>query len=295
MIAVDHLAVVGVGLIGGSFAKALRAAGKVGRITGIGRSEANLLEAKRLGIIDHYAMDLVAVAGADLIMVAVPMGAYGQVFSALELHARADAIITDAGSTKQHAIRMAEQFLTAPGRFVPAHPIAGAEHSGAAAASVDLFVDRLVVITPTPKSESQLVGRVTDLWQTIGANVVEMDAKQHDQFLAAVSHLPHLAAFALVNAVAAQGDGAHDPFGFAAGGFRDFTRIASSSPVMWRDIALTNREALLASIDAMAGQLAQLRGAIAQGDGALLLEHFTKAKAARDGWLARSEGGMIGG
>jgi len=292
---IKNLAVVGVGLIGGSFAMALRAAKGIAvqHITGIGRSEANLLAAKRLGIIDEYARDLAAVEDADLIMVAVPMGAYGQLFSALELHARADAIITDAGSTKQYAIQMAEQFLTAPGRFVPAHPIAGAEHSGAQAARENLFEDRLVLMTPTAYTESDLVLQVSNLWQLVGARVVTMDAAQHDRFLANVSHLPHLAAFALVNAVAKESE--ENPFDFSAGGFRDFTRIASSSPVMWRDIALTNREALLMSIDGMQGELTNLRRAVAQGDSEKLLHHFTQAKLARDGWLARREREVTGG
>ena len=281
---IHHLAVVGVGLIGGSLARALRAAGAVETVTGIGRGAENLITAEKLGIIDRWSHDLAAVADADMVVVAVPMGAYAQVFSALALHARADAVITDVGSTKQHALAMAAAYLTAPGRFVAAHPIAGTEHSGAAASRVDLFRDRLLIMTPDDATEQDACRRVAAMWQLADAEVITMDAARHDYLMAAVSHLPHVAAFAIVNAVAGR-DGEEDPLQFAAGGFRDFTRIASSSPTMWRDIALTNREALLANIDALRGELDTIRRAVEAGDGEQLTRLFTRAKEARDRWL----------
>jgi len=285
---ISHLAIIGVGLIGGSLARALRSAGLVERVTGIGRGEANLIEATRLGIIDGWSHDVAAVADADMIVVAVPMGAYAQVFSGLALHARADAVITDVGSTKQHALLMAERYLTAPGHFVAAHPIAGTEHSGAAASRADLFRDRMLIVTPGAVTEQSASRRVMAMWQATGAKVISMDARRHDYLMAAVSHLPHVAAFAIVNAVSCQGDHGEDPLPFAAGGFRDFTRIASSSPTMWRDIALTNRDALLANIDALTDQLHAIRHAVSDGDGQQLTQIFTRAKSARDAWLQRT-------
>jgi len=283
--AIPHLAIVGVGLIGGSLARALRAAGCVEKITGIGRGEANLIEAKELGIIDHWSHQMAAVADADMVVVATPMGSYQTIFSALAQHARHDAIITDVGSTKQHALSMAARYLTPSHRFVAAHPIAGTEHSGAAASRADLFQDRLLIITADDGSEENAQQQVATMWRTVGANVITMAAARHDHLMAAVSHLPHIAAFAIVNAVSNQGEGGDDPLQFAAGGFRDFTRIASSSPTMWRDIALTNRDAVVANIDALIDQLSAIRQAVSSGDSQQLTQLFTHAKSARDAWL----------
>jgi len=286
LITISHLAIVGVGLIGGSLARALRAAGCVARITGIGRGEANLIKAKELGIIDCWSHDIAAVADADMVVVAAPMGSYAQLFAALAKHVRCDAIVTDVGSTKQHALAMAARYLTASIRFVAAHPIAGTEHSGAAASRGDLFQDKLLIVTPDGTTEAQAEAQIKAMWQRVGANVITMQAARHDELMAAVSHLPHIAAFAIVNAVSNQGEqGGDDPLQFAAGGFRDFTRIASSSPTMWRDIALTNRDAMVANIDALTDQLSLIRQAIADGDSQQLTQLFTHAKSARDAWL----------
>ncbi|MDX8413751.1 MAG: prephenate dehydrogenase/arogenate dehydrogenase family protein [Mariprofundales bacterium] len=286
MITIPHLAIIGAGLIGGSLARALRKAGCVERITGIGRGKTNLIEAKKLGIIDHWSHDIAAVADADLVVVATPMGTYDEIFSALTKHARADAIITDIGSTKQHALLMAARHLPPSARFVAAHPIAGTEHSGASASRADLFQNKLLIITPDTTTEARAEAQVKAMWQTVGANVITMQAARHDALMAAVSHLPHIAAFAIVNAVSNQGKhGGDDPLQFAAGGFRDFTRIASSSPDMWRDIALTNRDAMVANIDALTDQLSAIRQAISHGDGQQLTQLFTHAKSARDAWL----------
>jgi len=283
---VKHLVVIGVGLIGGSVARALKHAGFVGRVTGVGRSRENLDRARELGIIDHWTHDIAeAVHDADMVLVAVPMGAYDRVFAELAKALPKTAVVTDAGSTKQHAIDVAEKHLADSSRFIPAHPIAGTEESGAEASFAELFVGHLCILTPTENADAQSLAIVDAMWEATKSRIVHMGAKQHDDFLASVSHLPHLAAFALVNAVRKQGDEEHDPFQFAAGGFRDFTRIASSSPEMWRDIALSNRDALSANIDALQAELAEMQRALENGDGEKLLQSFAAAKKARDEWL----------
>lgn len=291
---IGHLVVIGVGLIGGSFARALRHAGAVDRITGVGRSRGNLDRARELGIIDDWTHDIAeAVHDADLIFVSVPMGGYEQVFSELAEAVSRTVIITDAGSTKQHAVEVAERLLPDPSRFVPAHPIAGTEQSGAEASFAELFEDRLCILTPTGSTDPEAADAVEGLWKAAGSRVVRMDATSHDDFLASVSHLPHLAAFALVNAVRNQsGDDALDPFRFAAGGFRDFTRIASSSPEMWRDIVLANSEAVASKIDAFQVELTALKAALQRGDGEALLTAFSAAKQARDEWLEKHGGSL---
>lgn len=291
---IDHLVVIGVGLIGGSVARALRHAGCVNRITGVGRSRDNLDRARELGIIDHWTHDIAeAVHDADMVLVAVPMGGYEQVFGELAGVVPESALITDAGSTKQHAIDVAERFLPDPSRFVPAHPIAGTEQSGAEASFAELFEDRLCILTPTDATDAAAIDAVEAMWQATGSRVVRMDAASHDDLLAAVSHLPHLAAFALVNAVRGEGgDDERDPFRFAAGGFRDFTRIASSSPEMWRDIVLSNRESLVGKIDAFQSELSMLKEALQSGDDEKILNAFAAAKKARDEWLATHGGSL---
>jgi len=290
---VPHLVVIGVGLIGGSVARALRRAGFVGRITGVGRSRQNLEEAVRLGVIDDWSQRAaLAVRDADVVLVAVPMGMYEQVFMEIAGHLPAGAVVTDAGSTKQHALEVARRTLPSPSRFIAAHPLAGTEQSGVVASFAELFENRLCIVTPDVASDPEAVKLVKELWQATGSRVMEMPAVEHDDFLAAVSHLPHLAAFAIVNAVRKLGDEAHDPFQFAAGGFRDFTRIASSSPEMWRDIALCNRDALIGKLDALQVELSGMREALTAGDGERLLQEFAAAKAARDQWLATHGGSL---
>ena len=284
---------VGVGLIGGSIARALKHAGFVGRVTGVGRSRENLDRARELGVIDHWTHDIAEAADdADLVVVAVPMGAYDRVFSELAKTLPKKAVVTDAGSTKQHAIDVARKHLSDSSRFIPAHPIAGTEQSGVEASFAELFEDRLCILTPTENADAESLALVTTMWEATKSRVVQMDAKQHDDFLASVSHLPHLAAFALVNAVRKQGDDEHNPFQFAAGGFRDFTRIASSSPEMWRDIALSNRDALSVNIDALQAELAELKRVLESGDGEKLLQSFAAAKKARDEWLEKHGGSL---
>ena len=283
-----HLVIIGVGLIGGSAARALKKAGAVERVTGVGRSLANLEKAKQLGVVDAFATDIAkAVHDADTVLVSVPMGAYETVFSAMAESLPKKAVITDAGSTKQHAIDMAHKHLRNTGCFVPAHPIAGTEDSGVEASFTELFQGRLCILTPGDGTDADALAKIKALWTATGSRVECMSASEHDDLLAAVSHLPHIAAYALVNAVRKLGNGENDPFKFAAGGFRDFTRIASSSPAMWRDIALANKNSLLHKIDGLQEELSILREALEKADGGKLLDDFSKAKQARDDWLAK--------
>jgi prephenate dehydrogenase len=282
----QRLAVIGVGLIGGSVALALRRAGVVGHVVGIGRGRANLERALALGVIDEIGADPAAgVAQADTVVVAVPVGQFDAVLQAIRPALARDVVITDGGSTKQDVIAAARPALGERWpRFVPAHPIAGAEHSGVEAARAELFDGRNVVLTPVAETDSDAIARAELLWSKCGARVARMVPAEHDRVLAAVSHLPHVLAYALVSMIAKRAD-AGQLFGFAAGGFRDFTRIASSSPEMWRDIALANRDALLAEIDAYGVVLEAVRDLVAGSDGPALQRLFAEAREAREAWL----------
>lgn len=284
MTQIKHLVVIGTGLIGGSLALALKRAGCVERVTGVGRSAENLKEAVQLGVIDDFSHDIAtAVADADMVLLAVPVAACDQVFAALATSLPDKAIVTDAGSTKQSVMASAEKHLSDVSHFVPAHPIAGTEHSGAAAAFAELFENKKCILTPNEQTDTKALVQVQAMWEAVGARVKIMSAAEHDDVLAAVSHLPHLAAFAIVNAV---GKSDH-AFRFAAGGFRDFTRIASSSPEMWRDIALCNQQSIVDKIDALQEELTALRDALSTHDGDALLDKFTSAKQARDIWMSK--------
>jgi prephenate dehydrogenase len=278
------LAIIGVGLIGGSFALALKQARKVSKVIGVGRNAANLKVAMERGILDSIAPDAASAArDADLVMVAAPVGQYAQVFSSL---ANTKALITDAGSTKRDVIAAARAALgSGISRFVPGHPIAGAEKSGAAAASADLFRGRRVVLTPLQENAKDAVSTVEAAWSACGARVSRMDADEHDAVLAAVSHLPHLLAFALVHDVARR-DNSAQLFSFAAGGFRDFTRIASSHPEMWRDICVANRDRLLEEVSRFSTKLDQVKALLDRPQD--LEKLFAEARAARDAWIHSS-------
>ncbi len=285
------LVVVGVGLIGGSVALALRQATRVGTVVGIGRGRANLEVAQRLGIVDRFrTLDedwTVEVADADVVLLATPVAQFPALFAALHGKLGPQTIVTDAGSTKQDVIAAARTSLgDAFARFVPAHPIAGTEHTGAAAAFATLFLDRNVVLTPVPESDAGAVATIGALWEACGARLRTLEPSAHDRIFAAVSHLPHLLAFALVDAFASRPD-ADDIFRYAASGFRDFTRIAAGSPEMWRDISLANREALLAEIAAFRNQLDRVAAMVAAGDAAALEAVFARASSARRAWGAR--------
>jgi prephenate dehydrogenase len=278
------LAVIGVGLIGGSFALALKKAKAVSHVAGVGRSKENLKLARERGIIDSIAPDAaMAAKDADLVLVATPVAQFDSVFASL---ANSNALITDAGSTKRDVIAAARKALgSGIARFVPAHPIAGAEKSGAAAASAELFHNRRVVLTPLEENSPQAIARVERAWAACGARLSRMPADEHDAVLAAVSHLPHLLAFALVHEVAGRKN-AEQLFSFAAGGFRDFTRIASSHPEMWRDICVANKDQLLTELARYTEKLGHVRALIEKP--AELEKLFAEAREARDRWIRSS-------
>ena len=283
---IERLCVIGVGLIGGSLARALRDAGACQEVVGAGRNPANLQTAVDLGVIDRYETDLArAVAGADMVLVAVPLGAMAAVFRAIRGHLAPHAVLTDAGSAKGSVIEAVKQvFDGVPAAFVPGHPIAGTEQSGVEASFAGLYRNRRVILTPLPDTDAHATDRVRDMWEAAGADVVEMDPVHHDAVLAATSHLPHVLAFTLVESLVRMGDEG-EVFEYAAGGFRDFTRIAASDPVMWRDICLANGDAIQLMIEHFMTDLQELTGAIQNRDGQRMLDIFTSAKAARDRYV----------
>lgn len=280
---ISKLVVIGVGLIGGSLACALRKAGKVGSVVGVGRGIANLEQAVQLGVIDSYSLDAAqAVADADMVVIGATLGSTADILTRIAPALPPDTIVTDVGSTKASVVAAARVALGYKfSCFVPGHPIAGTEHSGAEAAFADLYVDHRVILTPLTDTDAQALARVQAMWEATGARVTQMSVADHDRVLAATSHLPHMLAFTLVDMLAAAPD-ADDIFAFAAGGFRDFTRIASSNPEMWRDIALANRDALLAICGDYHARLERLMQALRDGDGASLEQSFKRAKQARD-------------
>jgi prephenate dehydrogenase len=288
----QRVAVVGVGLIGGSFALALKEAKACGHVVGVGRSPANLKLALSRGAIDSISTDpAVAAEGADLVLVASPVGQFEKIFRAVAASLKPDAVLTDAGSTKRDVVAAARKALKKKiGQFVPAHPIAGAEKSGAGAANAELFRGRRVVITPLKENAPAAVDKVNRAWSTCGARTSQMSPEQHDAVFAAVSHLPHLLAYALVHEVNGRKNAA-ELFSFAAGGFRDFTRIASSHPEMWRDICLANADKLGAELASYSKKLAAVKKLLSRGDAEALEKLFNEARDARDGWLQKTWAG----
>jgi prephenate dehydrogenase len=286
MARVEKLVVVGVGLIGGSFALALKEAGAVGRVIGVGRGAQNIRRALELKIIDAAgALDAATLGDADLVLLAVPVGQMRSVMRAIAPLLGANTVVTDAASTKQDVVELARHELKGSlSRFVPGHPIAGTEKSGAEAAFAQLYLGRKVVLTPLAKSEAGAVALVRSAWEQCGARVFEMRPQEHDAVLATVSHLPHVLAYALVDQVARHKN-AKQLFSYAAGGFRDFTRIASSHPEMWRDICLANREAVLAELKRYGKGLDKLRSVLKRGDAKALDKLFSGAREARERWL----------
>ena len=280
---IERLCVVGVGLIGGSLARALRAAGAVREVVGCGRERANLERAVALGVVDRFTQDVgEAVSGADLVFLAVPLGAMRPALEALRGRLAPGAVITDGGSAKASVVADARAvFGAVPPFFVPGHPIAGTEKNGVEASFATLYRSRRVILTPLHETDPGAVAQVEEMWRACGAEVSYMTVGHHDEVLAATSHLPHMLAYALVDSLARLDE--HDEvFRYAAGGFRDFTRIASSNPVMWRDICIANREALARMLARFSGELAELTAAVERGDGEGLLETFARAKRARD-------------
>jgi len=278
----------GVGLIGGSFIRALKASeqGAAMHFVAMGRSRASLEQALAAGVVDAIGDDWAsALDGADFVLLGAPVGAATAMLTAMQPHLQAQTVISDVGSTKGDVVAAARAALgVGAAQFVPAHPIAGAEQSGVAAARADLFVDRRVVLTPLPENQPPAVALVTALWRLCGARVCEMNHAAHDNLFAAVSHLPHLLAFTLVNEFAGRNN-ADELFSFAAGGFRDFTRIASSHPEMWRDICVANRRALIRELDVYMEELLRARVMLAAADGDALERMFDNARSRRNAWL----------
>jgi prephenate dehydrogenase len=281
------IVIFGVGLIGGSFALALRKANAVGEVVGFGRSASNLKQALQLGIIDRIGEDVAEVGDADLVLLATPVGQMAELMARIAPYLGTHTLVTDGGSTKSDVVRDAyAQLGSKVAQFVPAHPIAGAEQSGPAAALENLYQGKRVVLTPLPENSQQAIARARAAWEECGAVVSELAPEQHDEVFAAVSHLPHLLSFALVHDLA-QRDNRDVLLSFAASGFRDFTRIAASSPEMWRDICLANREALLRELLQYARELHGLYQALERGDAAKLDEVFTEARRVRAGWTEK--------
>ena len=280
---IDRLVIVGLGLIGGSLARALKERNAVGEVIGTGRREASLIRGQELGVIDRWTLDLgEAVKDADVVVIAAPTLAAEKVLESLKPHMRSDLIVIDVASVKGSLVTAAERiFGEVPAQFVPGHPIAGSEQSGVEASTGDLYVDHRVILTPLSTTRTDALETIRAMWQATGAEVVDMDVAEHDVVLAATSHLPHVLAYGLVDALAQSGS-AQAIFRFAAGGFRDFTRIASSDPVMWHDIVRANREAVLDSLDTFTEHLAGMRKAIESDDSEAILATFERAKKARD-------------
>ncbi|NMM36506.1 MAG: prephenate dehydrogenase/arogenate dehydrogenase family protein [Glaciimonas sp.] len=283
------IVIFGVGLIGGSFALALKKAAAATHTVGVGRTAAPLARAIELGIIDSASSsdsDALATClrDADLVLIAAPVAQTEAILEAIAPHLQAGTIVTDAGSTKTDVVAAARRALGAKiAQFVPGHPIAGRELNGPEAALSDLYLGKKVVLTPLPENAMDDVARVAAAWQQCGAIIHRLTPEQHDRVFASVSHLPHLLAYALVDDIARKPH-ADLLFQYAASGFRDFTRIAGSSPEMWRDIALANQTALLSELDAYMLQLTHLRSALAGGDGGALEAIFANAQQARQRW-----------
>lgn len=287
---IERLIVIGLGLIGGSFSLSLKAAGGCKEVIGVAVNDVIGQEAQQAGLIDQWVLDLSAITPApsarDVIFIAVPTLAVRSVLEAIKAaNVGADVTITDGASVKGSVERDAiAVFGEVPSNLVLGHPIAGSEKSGVSAAKEGLFDQHRVILTPLANTDHEHFERVRQLWQTIGAEVLTLDVANHDAILGATSHLPHVIAFSLVDTLAHDSHN-EDIFRYAAGGFRDFTRIASSDVTMWRDIMLANRDAVIDAIDLFSNNLAQLRSVIADGDSEQLTEIFGRAKTARDAFI----------
>ena len=284
-VAFQKIVIFGVGLIGGSFSLALKQAGQVAEVVGFGRTPASLTLARELGIIDRIGVQLEAeLRDADLVLIATPVAQIPRIFNDIKPWLGPLTIVTDAGSTKTSLVEAARLcFAEKIAQYVPAHPIAGGENSGTAAARVDLYAGKKVVLTPLAENTEQALARVSLAWHYCGAKLFELSPEQHDRVFAAVSHLPHLLSFALVHELAVREDSALY-FDYAASGFRDFTRIAASHPEMWRDICLSNREALLQELAHYQEELIMLQGALEKNDGSALEAAFDISRRARRSW-----------
>ncbi len=280
---IDKLAIIGVGLIGSSLSLALKEAGAVRQVIGFGRNQKNLARGVELGVLDDFTESIEAcVSDADVIVVAVPLGAMRKVFAELKSVVKKDVVITDVGSAKGSVVSAARDELGSVfTRFVPAHPIAGTENSGVEAGFATLYQNRRVIITPLQQTDQDAVSVIDEMWRHCGAIIEYLDVEHHDKVLAATSHLPHMLAFALVHYLSNLND--HEEiFRYASGGFRDFTRIASSDPVMWRDVCVANGDAVVDLIEQYQQELDRVKSAISAGDADGLLKLFGRAKSERD-------------
>jgi len=287
---IKKLTILGLGLIGGSLARGIAQNQFADHIQGWGRRDASLITAKELGAIDSFTLDLdEALDGADVVVIATPTLIAGDMLKQVIARAATETIITDVASVKGNLLEDAKRANNGqePSNLVLAHPIAGSEQSGISAARADLFVNHRVILTPTQQTDKDAVKVIQAMWESVGAQVLEMSVLEHDRILASTSHLPHVLAYALVDALSSD-ESSEDIFNFAAGGFRDFTRIASSDPTMWQEISLANRQAILESIDAFSEHLSALRTAIKNEDGDKILATFERAKVARDAFVHKS-------
>lgn len=283
---INRLAVVGVGLIGGSLARILREKGEVGEIVGIGRGAANLQRAVELGVIDRYEHDLKqGVVDADLVFLATPVCTIADIVAEIAPLLHCGAIVTDGGSVKEEIVRRCEELLPPGIHFVGGHPIAGTEKSGVDASFSTLYQGKRCIITPTTKTDRRALEKVVRMWELAGSEVVQMDPRKHDKVVAAISHLPHMVAYSLVNAVGDYDGCEENILKYSAGGFKDFTRIASSDPVMWRDIALQNRSAVLEMMDFFTAHFAELRSLVANSDADRLVRFFERSRDHRESIL----------
>ncbi len=290
-----RVAILGVGLIGSSLARVLRQRSLAGEIVGLARSEATRQKIATLQLADRVEADPAqAVAGADLVILATPVGAYADLARAMEPALAAGAIVTDVGSVKQAVVRDVGPYIPSGVHFIPGHPIAGTEHSGPEAGFAELFDKRWCILTPPPGTDEAALERLTRLWQDCGSRVEVMDAQHHDKVLAITSHLPHLIAYTIVGTATQLEDSAQgEVVRYSAGGFRDFTRIAASDPVMWRDVFLNNREAVLEMLQRFTEDLTALQRAIRWGEGEALEAHFTKTRALRRGIVEAQQAGSF--
>lgn len=277
-------------MIGGSFARALRKAGAVEQIVGVGRTAASLERAQELGIIDVASTSIEeSLRDADLVLLAAPVAQTESILAAIKPYLQAQTVITDAGSIKGEVVAAARRALGDKiAQFVPGHPIAGLEANGPEAAIDHLYVGKKVVLTPLPENSAQQIELVVQAWQQCGAIIHHLTPENHDAVFAAVSHMPHVLAYALVDDIARKPH-ADLLFQYAASGFRDFTRIAASSPEMWRDISLSNQPAMLAELDAYIAQLTRFRAQLAAKDGEAMQAMFSNAQRARQNWLRNIE------
>lgn len=281
---IDKICIIGVGLIGGSFAFGLKQYKSVKTIVGFGINEKDLIEAKTLGVIDTYSLDIAkALKGVQIVLIATPVDSFELILNLIKPHIDESVIISDVGSTKGSVVKIARQvFGEMPARFIPAHPIAGKEKSGVGAADAALFIGKRVILTPQDNADAAAIKSITELWQALGAQVDTMSHQQHDDLLAMTSHLPHILAFGLVKYLINNNPKACD---YAAGGFKDFSRIASSDATMWRDICLNNADEIVKHIEGYQQILTHLSSLIENHQSEALTQLFSEAKTVRDAWM----------